>query len=282
MLEFLPEKLFNKISNLGIERISEIRLRLYKPMFICIDGIYKEIFIKDYVFDEKEIQSIITKLTKHSIYAYIDNIRAGYLYGNFGERIGLCGVGVYDESRLTTLKDFNSLCIRVPHAVVGCANKLFDLLVSENLPNLLIISPPGVGKTTLLREIARLISNNYLINVLVIDEKNELWANGYFDLGKTTDVMVSSKCFGFNSALLNMRPDLIITDELSSENDVLGAEKARLSGVKIIASAHGSSLDEVKKKESFKRVFSNLIFDYCVTLSLKCGYGTIEKIEKFC
>lgn len=269
MFDYLPGYVITIINSFDISKITEIRLRVGKPLTVQIDGNYFEVNKPSMPkISISDIQSTLARAMKHSVYAYSDTIKRGYIYGDDGERIGLAGTCVYDGEEIRNLKDIQSLCVRIPHEIIGCADYLSEKCFSCGLKSLLIISPPGCGKTTFLRDAARLISDKYKQNVLVIDEKNELSAGGKFNLGKFTDILSScKKDFGFYTGVLNLCPNVIITDELFTEADIAAAKKAVLSGVRVLASAHASCVDELKKKDCFSSLLSSGIFDYVVVLN---------------
>lgn len=280
MLDYLPDFLKGILSRYNFEEITEIRLRVNKPLSIQIKG--KFILIEcEKNFSCQDMESIIIRLTKHSVYAYAENIRKGYLVGEKGERIGLSGECVYDGEKLSTIKDFSSLCIRIPHEIIGCSDQLLTTCFQDGLKSVIVVSPPGGGKTTFLRDASRLISQKFKKNILVIDEKGELGGNGAFNLGNTSDVITNgSKSFAFGLAVTNMRPDVIITDELCSDSDVEGAKTAVLSGVCVLASAHSSSIEKLAEKPFFKEILNKKIFDYAVVLSSEERLGKIKEIRK--
>ncbi len=269
MFDYLPDYVNTIINSYDVSKITEIRLRVGKPLTIQIDGSYFDVSKPGLPkISISDINSTLARAMKHSVYAYSDTIKRGYIYGKKGERIGLAGTCVYDGDELRNFKDIQGLCVRIPHEIIGCADFLFEKCFSCGLKSLLIISPPGCGKTTVLRDSARLISDKFKQNVLVIDEKNELAAGGKFNLGKFTDVLSSCKKeFGFYSGVLNLCPNVIITDELFTDADISAAKKAALSGVKVLASAHGSCVDELKQKDCFKSLLSSGVFDYAVILN---------------
>lgn len=281
MFDYLSENLKSLVLSYNLDSISEIRLRVNAPIVIQIDGKYREIPNNIAVFTQKDAENLILRLTKRSFYAYNEDVKNGYICGENGERIGLAGKCVYDGDKLLTVKDITSFCIRIPREVKGCAFETIKRLLSEGLKSVLVISPPGGGKTTFLRDSARAISSEQKVNVLVVDEKNELSGNGRFDLGKTTDVIRSgSKSYGFKVGVLNMRPDVIITDELFSESDIISSENAVLSGVSVFASAHGKNVEELSRKNVYRSLFDKKIFDYAVVLSSEKRLGEIKEVVK--
>lgn len=281
MFDYLSENLKRIVSSYNLDSISEIRLRVNAPIIMQIDGKYREITQNGVIFTQKDAENLIIRLTKRSFYAYNEDVKNGYICGENGERIGLCGKCVYDGDKLLTVKDFTSFCIRIPREVKGCAFETVKRIFSDGLKSVLVISPPGGGKTTFLRDSARAISSQFKVNVLVVDEKNELSGNGRFDLGKTTDVTSSAnKSYGFKVGVLNMRPDVIITDELFSESDIISSENAVLSGVSVFASAHAKNVDELSRKKAYRALFDKKIFDYAVVLSSEKRLGEIKEVVK--
>lgn len=281
MFDYLSENLKRIVSSYNLDSISEIRLRVNAPIIMQIDGKYREITQNGAIFTQKDAENLIIRLTKRSFYAYNEDVKNGYICGENGERIGLCGKCVYDGDKLLTVKDFSSFCIRIPREVKGCAFETVKRIFSDGLKSVLVISPPGGGKTTFLRDSARAISSQFKVNVLVVDEKNELSGNGRFDLGKTTDVTSSgNKSYGFKVGVLNMRPDVIITDELFSESDIISSENAVLSGVSVFASAHAKSVDELSRKKAYRTLVDKKIFDYAVVLSSEKRLGEIKEVVK--
>lgn len=283
MLDYLPEFVLKTISNYSLAYITEIRLRVDKPLSLQYRGRYIKL---EYYGNKKlsavDLENIILTLTKRSIYAFNENIKKGYITGYGGERIGISGACVYDDfGQIKTIKDFTSICIRMPHEILGCANKVADICFKDGVKNLLIISPPGGGKTTLLRDLVRLISDTFEKNILVVDEKCEISGSGVFDIGVTTDVLLNAKkAFGFGLGILNLRPDVIVSDELFSDEDIGGATKAMLSGVKLLASVHAESIRELELKPGFARLLNDKLFDYAVILSCDNLPGEIKEIVR--
>jgi stage III sporulation protein AA len=182
--------------------------------------------------------------------------------------------------------------IRVARQMIGCADKLLPHVISNNIfQNTLIVSPPGCGKTTMLRDTVRQLSNGipklnfYGVNVGLVDERGELAAvcNGKnnLDVGIRTDVLSNCpKSLGIEMLLRSMGVTVIATDEIGQKSDIEAIKYASLSGVKLIFTMHGKSIDEVMKKEGIDELLSENIFENLVILSNSNGPGTIEKIIK--
>ena len=273
MLEFLTLDILEKIKPYLNSGLQEIRFRANKPSYINVNSKFIKL---NYVCSSSTIEKIVLNLTKHSLYAYENTIREGYLLGDNGERVGITGECVYD-SGLRFIKNISSLCIRIPNEIKGCSKDIVSQVFNENL---LIISPPGAGKTTYLRDICRVLSNEYKQNLLLIDEKAEICGKN-FDIGDRTDVLLlSKKSFGLKQGVLNMRPDYIILDELSNHEDINALLEACFSGVRVIASAHGRDVEDIKNKTIFSKIFENNVFKYALILSNKLGAGTVEALSR--
>ena len=166
----------------------------------------------------EDVESVVTSASKHSVYAYTDELARGYITCQGGVRVGICGEVVTENNKIDTIKNYSSVCLRLPHEVKGCANGIMK--DAEVARSMLILSPPASGKTTLLRDIARQLSSNAQINnVLIVDERDEIAciSDGQptMDVGITTVVLSGgNKKHSFESAIRSVRPDVIITDEL--------------------------------------------------------------------
>ncbi|MBE5754301.1 MAG: hypothetical protein E7340_03090 [Clostridiales bacterium] len=267
-LKFLPLRIKNVIETLDVDKLYEIRFRVNQPIKINFNGKYKyllnsyneKIFATNNDFDE-----IIKKVTEYSLYAYNEKIKNGYLYALGGVRLGLCGECVFDNEKIITIKNITSINLRVPHNISGCSNTFFDKLVQgSKIYNTLIISPPFYGKTTMLKDVAYKLNNLNLGNILIIDERGEFTNVQGENIDKIT---FCNKSYAFEYGVRVMSPSIVIADELVGENDWNYVYNACKSGVSIIASAHGSSIDDVINK-SF---FNNKVFERYVVISEKIG-----------
>lgn len=289
MKNLLPTWLYLAITkDFPEEYVYELRIRKNKPLQVNFKGRLFELVINDgmkneiYYSTEDLISYIISVATKQSLYAYIDQIKNGYISTDNGVRIGLCGTAVYENDNLMMINKISSLNIRFGHKIQGVSNEIIKYLIDETgIKNTLIISPPGAGKTTMLRDIIQKLSDEYNTeNILVADERFELAGfSQEIYIGKNVDVISgSNKYFAFNHSLKVMNPTIIATDEISEIYDMQSIAYAIKSGVSVIATAHANGIDDIKNKKSFSELMSSGYFERFIVLSKRNGVGTIEGV----
>ncbi|MEG1613296.1 MAG: ATPase, T2SS/T4P/T4SS family [Clostridia bacterium] len=279
----LPIGMLNAIYGL---RICELRLRIGKPLRIYNGSVWSDARIGDvlYIVSKSDVDYIIGVASGYSVYSINDSLVRGYLHYEGGIRIGVAGEGVMDGAKLTTQKYLSYLTIRVPTEVKGCADKIFNKICDKGeFKNTLVISPTAGGKTTMLREIARLTSNSGL-NVLVIDERFELCAEvkglPTFDIGVNTDVISGvPKLIAYENTIRAMNPDVIISDEVFKKEEIDAVIDACRAGVKVGLSVHAES--DIALKST---VFSPLldIMQVIIVLSKQVKAGTVVKVIEKC
>lgn len=205
--------------------------------------------------DEKEIEEIVYRAGKFSVYSVEDQLKRGFLTAEYGERIGIAGEWVFQNGSPITLRNISSLCIRVPHEIQDCGEEIYDCCFKDGIVNILICSSPGIGKTTILRDIAKKISENTRLNLLICDERGEI--SSLYENGNWDALLFADKQTAFTSGIRALRPDVLVTDELSLE-DCKAVEKAVRSGVKVIASAH--FINEKAIQSPFLGLFDYYVF----------------------
>lgn len=285
--KILPDKIWLIIKDkVNLKAVNEIRFRADKPILISMGG-------KSYFLSEKGISSslsealysskiviedIIFRASECSIYSVNEQIKRGYIITENGLRIGIGGNVVEENGQVKTMTNFNSINIRIPHIVKNCSLSAFSNIVHDGIiENTLIISPPGCGKTTFLRDfVMQLSERNLHFNVLLLDERGELDTNlsaNFFD-----KIAFSSKKMGFENGIRALSPDLIVTDEVGQEEDVDAILYASTCGVKILASTHADSMETFLKKDLFQKLIKEKVFKRYVLLSKRNGPGTYEGI----
>ncbi|MCI5584647.1 MAG: stage III sporulation protein AA [Lachnospiraceae bacterium] len=287
----LSKRSFWKNIEERIEKTEEIRMRAEKPMIIYGQGeewyIDKEgrrtgDILRAGKISYAEIQELVDYWCQDSRYAYQKELKNGYLTMKGGHRIGICGEAVISrEEKIQTIKHISSLNIRIAHQCkMAGAQVLAHLYNGDRLYNTLIISPPGAGKTTMLRDLVRRISdgsrNALGKTVGLVDERGEIAAcfQGIpqLDVGMRTDVLDGCpKAEGMMRLLRSMSPKVIAVDELGSMEEGKALLKMAGCGCSILATVHGNNLEEIEKKKLLRCLLEEQIFERIMVLERKEG-----------
>ncbi|UZQ86138.1 stage III sporulation protein AA [Thermoclostridium stercorarium] len=292
IIPFLPEKVRQAVSYLDLsvlQGIEEIRLRAGKPVMLCCFG--KDYFLSEaghvdneptnFALTVGDLNDMVFRICENSYYAYQDEINKGFVTIKGGHRIGLVGTPVVENDRIINIRDISSLNIRIAREIIGFGDGVVKSIFRNrrDIYNTLIISPPGMGKTTLLRDIIRSVSSGVEnifdgLNVGVVDERSEIAAcyRGVpqNDLGYRTDVINGiNKKEGMEILLRSMSPRVIAVDELGNPDDVYTVLKVMNAGVRILATAHGFDVTGLKKRAGFKELFSAGCFERFIVISEK-------------
>lgn len=286
ILRVLPVKIANEVKSFLLkDSIQEIRIKVNKPVIINLSS--KEVILNSIVTLD-DIKQILVRVSNYSLYAYEEEIKQGYITIKGGHRIGIAGECVLSQGEVRTIRNISSLNIRICREVKGCSNEVMKFITENNrVFNTLIVSPPKCGKTTILRDIARNISNGMPINSLmgkkvsIIDERSEIAScfNGVpqLDVGIRSDILDNClKKDGMIMAIRSLSPDILICDEIGTDGDMEALNMAFNSGVNIIVSIHGYSIEDIYRRRIFKDLLENSILDRIIVLSNKNGPGTIE------
>ncbi|MBQ9973282.1 MAG: stage III sporulation protein AA [Firmicutes bacterium] len=219
----------------------------------------------------------------YSYYAYEEELRNGYITLFGGHRAGICGHAVVDNGKISTISNFSSINIRQAREYIGISSEFVNKYYKDNLCDVLIVSPPGCGKTTFLRDMVRTLSFMEF-NVGVCDERSEIagmfQGKPSFEIGPNTDVLDSCpKAEGMKMLLRSMGPDIIVTDEIGKSEDIEAIITALTSGTRIIATAHGDSIERLKHGP-LKEVIDYKLFNIILFLDRNPYPCTIKSIMK--
>ena len=276
---YLPIKLTETLLIMGTKGLQEIRIYADKNAAV----VKNSALMDTGVFIEREtLSGIVQSMCRGSLYAVQTSLIEGFITLEGGHRVGVCGRCISEGKKVTHMADISAICIRVAREIFGAADGFMEYLkCNGKLYNTLIISPPGCGKTTVLRDIARQLGDCH--KVCIADERSEIAACKCgvptYNVGKFTCVMDAvPKAEGMAMLLRTMAPEVIITDETGSPEEERAILNLINCGVKIITSAHGYS-----EKDTLCRVFPEKtadknIFERIIVLSSRNGAGTVEKI----
>ena len=279
-------------AKLDYDKLYEIRLRVGRPLFLTYDG--GECFLRkpgqeQYLVTTEDLKETLEYVTGYSLYAYEDEIRQGFISVQGGHRVGVTGKVVLDRGRIMGMKYISCINVRLAHEIQGCANKVMPYIRTEKwVANTLIISPPRCGKTTLLRDIIRQLSNGWAntqgLTIGVVDERSEL-AGCYQgipqnDLGMRTDVLdCCPKSEGMQMLVRSMSPDVVAVDELGCEEDFKAVDSVIHCGCKLIATAHGSCLEDVLDQPFFYKLMGEKVFERYIILDKNDQAGCLKAVS---
>lgn len=288
ILTKLPGEIGKKIQELPVDVLShmeEIRIKVDKPIYILSKG--REYSIEgesNKKIDKELLNAIFNSILSYSAYAYQEELANGYITIEGGHRVGICGRAVVEDKNVRAIKDISSLNIRRSREILGVSDPCmrFILRNKKQIYNTIIVSPPKCGKTTLLRDIIRNLSNLGL-KVGLCDERSEISGtyNGkaHFNLGSRTDILDGCpKEQGMMMLIRAMSPDIIATDEIGKREDVQGLEASLCAGINLLTTIHGNAYEDLLNS-GIGELIRNKTFDRIIYLSNHPATGSISSIR---
>ena len=290
-------EILNRVT-VNFDEIQEIRLRVAAPLmlvykneeyYITRTGEFSKERNDAYISTKNELKETMEYMSNYSLYAFEEELKQGFLTIQGGHRIGVAGKTILNEYGIRTMKYISFINIRLSHQVKGCAVPVLPYLYKNQneIYHTLIISPPKCGKTTLLRDLIRLISDGSIehagMNVGVVDERSEIGAcfQGVpqNDLGIRTDILdCCPKAKGMMMLIRTMSPRVIAVDEIGSKEDLEAMEYVMNCGCELIATVHGNSIEDLKQKPVLRKLVEDQIFDRYVILNHVGKIGAIDQI----
>lgn len=291
---YFPFKAREELSKFDSNSLEEIRIRNNRPIFLKIG---QDEVRTGYTIHTEEILEILQKICDNSIYTYQNQICNGYITIKGGHRIGITGNVVIKDGQVTNISHIYSLNFRIARQVLDCSNYVLPYVINKNsIFNTILVSPPGRGKTTILRDLVRKLSNGITeyhfkgINVAVADERGEIAAMykgvPQNDIGERTDVLDNiPKALGMKMLVRSMNPKVIVADEIGTKEDVEAIKYAICSGVKGIFTAHGDSIDDIIQNPILSELYRENLFERIIFIKenreISLGYQK-EEMKKIC
>ncbi|WP_071460094.1 stage III sporulation protein AA [Bacillus massilinigeriensis] len=290
LFSFLPKAVSDQLRHLShaeLMRAEEIRIRINRPIEINVGG--KALFLS-YIATLEDGVQLLNKLSNFSMYTLEEELKRGYITIAGGHRVGLAGKVILDGGKVKSIRDVGSFNIRIAKEKIGTADVFAPFLYGAGWKHTMIIGPPQTGKTTLLRDIARLISKGCSKRSIpackagIIDERSEIAGclNGIpqFTFGPRIDVLDSCpKAEGMMMMIRSMSPDVIVVDEAGSVEDAAAILEAANAGITLLMTVHGKSLLDIRRRPVMKEIIEEGIFERYIELSREAEQGNTACIK---
>lgn len=276
ILPLLPERYGVQLGQSDLEGLEEVRMGRGRPLRLRYGAYERELL--PYATGEL-VEETVQRACQRSIYAYAPSIRQGYVTVAGGHRMGICGSGIVGAEGLEGLRALSSVNLRIARAVPGCADRAAAWVRSSTL----LVGPPGCGKTTLLRDLIRQLSDRRRQIVGLADERGELSAavDGCAGLpvGSRTEILVQvPKGQAMEMLLRTMNPQWIAADEITAPQDLRAMEEISYCGVSLLATAHGENLEELRRRPLYRKLLELGIFRQAIVMARDKSY-TLEEME---
>ncbi len=269
----LPPRLQNaalNISDRQKEVCEELHLRAGHTLSVVLNGSEQQ--IPSVQINTEDLRETVSRAARYSVHSYGETLAQGYLPLSGGHRLGICGTAIVSRQMITGIRTISSLNLRIACQALGSAAPVLRHVATQHsVKSTLILSPPGFGKTTLLRDLIRQISGQG-IRVAVADERGELAAmkdgTPQFDIGEQTDVMDGCpKAQGAMLLLKTMSPMVIALDEVTSPQDVEAIAYAGHCGVSVLATAHAADITDLYHRPLYQSLMALQVFEEIITIT---------------
>lgn len=277
IFKLFPKKITSFFQNMPLEKwssIEEIRVRTGRAVEISTGSSYE---LLPLTVTEEDAEQLLNNLTNFSMYTMEEELKRGYITIEGGHRVGIAGKVILDRGNVKAIIHISSFNIRIAKEKVGCAEQLIPYLYKVGWQNTIIIGSPQTGKTTLLRDIARIVSSGYskrsipALKVGIVDERSEITGcvRGVPQLqfGPRIDVLdACPKAEGMMMLIRSMSPDVLIADEIGRSEDAISVLEAVNAGINLIITAHGYSLEDIVKRPTIKKILNLHVFNRFIVL----------------
>lgn len=287
----LPPRLHRPAEGLDRQiqmRVEELRLRAGRSMTVVLPEGERVVSGAESVIRPVELEQVLEIATQASAHTALERVRNGFFTVRGGHRIGICGTGVVRDGMVCNLRELSSMAIRVARPAKGVASAVLDGLWSGgDFQSTLLLSPPGGGKTTLLRDLIRALSDGEghpALRVGVADERGELAAmyrgEPQFDVGRHTDIVDGCpKGAALLMLLRGMNPQVLAADEITAPEDGAALEMAANCGVSLLCTAHGGNLEDLERRPLYRRLLEAGLFRRAVLIELRGGRRSYRVVE---
>jgi stage III sporulation protein AA len=289
IVEILPQsiaEIINQYPPSLKEKMEEIRVRVSRPLELVVDG---DPHFQRYIVSPQDGIHLLNRISQYSIYTLEEELKRGYITIQGGHRVGLAGKVITEAGKVKAIRDVTSFNIRIAKQKIGIANFLVPHLYANYWKNTILIGPPQTGKTTLLRDIARLISVGDEMKgigpkkVGIVDERSEIAGSvkgiPQHELGSRVDVLdACPKAEGMMMMIRSMSPDVLVVDEIGRQEDSEAILEAVNAGVSLILTVHGHELSDLYKRPTLKHLLEIGVFERFIELTRSAGPGTVKSI----
>lgn len=275
VLRWLPAYCRAALTDSAREMPQEIRFRVGKPPTALFSSGERALAAQRVT--QRELEQLLSSAIEHSCYAVSDKLREGFVTLSGGHRLGVCGTAAVRDGQILSIRDISSLCLRIARPIAAAPDKIERWLDRSTL----IIGAPGCGKTTLLRDCIRRLSN-FGQRVCVVDSRGEIAACmagvPQMDVGRCTDVLCGcKKGEGMMLLLRSMNPQWIAVDEITDAEDISAIEQCAYCGVRLLATAHAACAAELSARPLYRRLLALGVFEKLLVLDRE-KHVTMERV----